>query len=305
MMKKLNGVTENPTNTNTSADEKSVPPKRSRRGVLARFLRHKAGVVGATIIIVFLIVAILAPVLAPYNPNDVDMYRVCDKPSAEHWLGTDSLGRDILSRIIYGSRTSLLLGLTVVIIALIIGGSIGVISGYTGGTLDYVLGRIADIMMTFPSILIALAVVTIAGPGLRGTMLAITISMIPRYFRLTRACTLQIAESEYIEAAKAIGLRTGSILVKYVVPNILAPIIVQSSLLIADVVLIASGLGFLGLGVRPPIAEWGQMLAEGRGHLQVAFHISLFPGIAIMLLVLGFNLLGDGLRDAMDVRIKL
>jgi peptide/nickel transport system permease protein len=303
MMKKLNGVTENPTNTN--ADEKSVPSKRSRRGVFARFVRHKAGVVGASTIIAFLVIALLAPALAPYNPNDVNMFRVSEAPSADHWLGTDSLGRDLLSRIIYGTRTSLLLGLSVVIIALIIGGSIGVISGFSGGIMDYVLGRIADIMMTFPSILIALAVVTIAGPGLRGTMIAIAISMIPRYFRLARACTLQIAESEYIEAAKAIGLRTWSILGKYIVPNIMAPMIVQSSLLIADVVLIASGLGFLGLGVRPPIAEWGQMLAEGRGHLQVAFHISLFPGIAIMLLVLGFNLLGDGLRDAMDVRIKL
>ncbi len=303
MMNSHNGVTQDP--TNPGAEKKSVSSKRSRRGVFARFIRHKAGVVGASIIVLFLLIAALAPVLAPYNPDKVNLTRVCDPPSADHWLGTDSLGRDLISRIIFGTRTSLLLGVSVVGIALAIGGTVGVVSGYSGGMMDQVLGRIADIMMTFPSILTALAVVTIVGPGLRGTMIAIAISMIPRYFRLARACTLQIADAEYIEAAKAIGLRTGSIIRKYIVPNILAPIIVQSSLLIADVVLIASGLGFLGLGVRPPIAEWGQMLAEGRGHLQVAFHISLFPGIAIMLLVLGFNLLGDGLRDAMDVRIKL
>lgn len=271
---------------------------------LRRLSRSKVGMSGAIIITIFLLLGALAHVVAPYDPAAVDFANAMKGSSPDHLLGVDNFGRDLLSRIIYGARTSMGLAVVVVAIAGVAGVLIGTIAGYFGGLLDRTIVMVMDILMTFPSILVAMAVVTILGPGLSRTMLAIGISMTPRFVRLTRAAALQVRHLEYIQSARSIGLRSAQILGRHLLPNIVAPLIVQGSLLMAESVLVAAGLGFLGLGVQPPTAEWGQMLAEGRSYVRVAPHIAVYPGAAIMLMVLGFNLLGDGLRDAMDVRIS-
>lgn len=281
-------------------------PADGRPGIRAirKLLRHRLGMAGLAILLVYGAVALLAPLLAPFDPDDVNLRAVARAPNLTHWLGTDQFGRDILSRIMYGARTSLLLGFGVVGIATAAGLGFGVLAGYFRGRIEAAIMFATDVLMTMPSIITALAVITVLGAGVWPTVLAIAIAATPRLIRIARSAVLPVREMEFIDSARTIGAGDPAIVLRHVVPNSLAPVIVQASLLMAEAVLISAGLGFLGLGVPPPDAEWGQMLAEGRGHLRAAPFISIFPGIAIALLVLGFNLLGDGLRDTLDVRLR-
>jgi peptide/nickel transport system permease protein len=269
-----------------------------------RVMRHKFGMIGLAILASYIIVAVFAPLLTPFNPDAVNLRDVMKWPSAIHWFGTDQFGRDVLSRTIYGARTSLLLGFCVVGIATVAGLILGVLAGYYRGLVEQGTIFLTDVLMTLPSIITALAVITVLGSGLVSTIVAVAIASVPRLIRISRGAVLQVSGLEFIESARALGASDATIVLRHVLPNSMSPVIVQASLLMAESVLVAAGLGFLGLGVAPPLPEWGQMLAEGRGYLRVAPFISIFPGLAIATLVLGLNLLGDGLRDTLDVRLR-
>jgi len=272
---------------------------------LRRLLRNKLAIAGMVILVAFLFSALFAPWLAPYDPIKQELVRRRESPSAEHLLGIDEVGRDILSRIIFGARTSLQVGMGSVSFAIMIGALLGAISGYLGGWFDNVVMRLMDTLMAFPSLLLAIAIVSILGPGLMNMLYAIAIVTIPQYARIVRASVLSVKEQDYILAARAIGVPSTRMLFRNVLPNCLTPLIVAATLGIATAILDAAGMSFLGLGARPPTPEWGAMLGSGRGSVFTAPHIVFFPGIAIMLLVLGFNLLGDGLRDALDPRLRV
>jgi len=228
-----------------------------------------------------------------------------EPPSLKHPLGTDELGRSILGRIIYGSRVSLLIAVGVVSVGVIIGIPLGLVSGYYGGKVDFVIQRITDTLLAFPGFLLALGLVAILGIGLKNTMISIGISMVPIYIRLVRGCVLSVREEVYVEAARAVGTRDVVILLRHILPNVMVPVIVQTSLSMGTAILFAAGLGFLGIGVQPPTPEWGAMLGSARSYLFTAPHVATFPGIAIFLAVLSFNLFGDGLRDALDPRFRI
>lgn len=272
---------------------------------LRRLLRNKLAIVGMVILAAFLLSAIFAPWLAPYDPVKQELVKRRQPPSREHLLGLDEVGRDILSRIIFGARTSLRVGVGSVSFAIVIGALTGAVSGYLGGWVDNLVMRLMDILLAFPSMLLAIAIVSILGPGLMNMLYAIAIVSIPQYARIVRASVLSVKEQDYILAARAIGCPPSHILFRNVLPNCLTPLIVQATLGIATAILDAAGLSFLGLGAQPPTPEWGAMLGRGRGSVFTAPHIVFFPGLAIMLTVLGFNLLGDGLRDALDVRLRV
>ena len=270
-----------------------------------RLLRDKLAIAGLTIMVVFLLTALLAPVLAPYDPIAQTLVDRRQTPSGKYLLGSDDLGRDILSRIIFGTRKSLQVGVVSVSLAIIIGALAGAISGYLGGWFDTLFMRLMDIMLAFPALLLAIAIVTILGPGLLNMLYAIGIVSIPAYARIVRASVLSVKEQDYILASQSIGARPQRVLFRHILPNCLTPLIVQGTLGIGTAILDAAGLSFLGLGAQPPTPEWGAMLGQGRFAVFSAPHIVIFPGIAIMLTVLGFNLLGDGLRDALDPRLRL
>ncbi len=245
------------------------------------------------------------PLLAPYDPTKAYLRLRKAPPSREHPLGMDEVGRDMLSRIIFGARVSLQVGVLSVIGAILVGTLIGAVSGYLGGWVDNIVMRLMDIVLAFPSLLLALAIVTILGPGLINMLYAIAIVSIPTYARLVRASVLAEKESDYVLAARAVGAGHGRILFRQIMPNALTPIIVQGTLGIGTAILDAAALGFLGLGAQPPTPEWGTMLSRAQQVFFSAPHIGIFPGLAIMLTVLGFNLLGDGLRDALDPRLRM
>src|SRR6056297_751106 len=269
-----------------------------------RLLKNRIGLLGIVFIGILLFIAIFAPLIAPYDPLAQNIMGRYKAPSAEHLLGTDEMGRDILSRIIYGSRISLQVGLVSVALALLFGVSFGLIAGYYGGKLDMLIMRFMDIMLAFPSILLAIGIVAILGPQLKNAMLAIGIINVPRFARIVRSSVLSIKESEYISAARALGAGDFRIIFKHLLPNAMAPLIVQTTLSIATAILEAAALSFLGLGAQPPSPEWGAMLSDARSSLQKAPWVATFPGLAIIFGVLGFNLLGDGLRDALDPKMK-
>jgi peptide/nickel transport system permease protein len=259
---------------------------------------------GLIVVSIYLLAALSAPVGCPFDPDAVDLRHALKLPDSVHWFGTDQFGRDIFSRIIYGARTSLLIGFCVVTAATAAGLAFGAAAGYFRGRTERLIVFGTDVVMTLPSIVVALAVITVLGAGLWPTIVAIAIAAVPRTIRVARSAVLQVRGLEFVDGARVIGAGDVFILTRHVVPNALSPVIVQASLLMAEAVLVAAGLGFLGLGVAPPLAEWGQMLAEGRGYLRAAPFVSIFPGLATAFLVLGFNLLGDGLRDALDVRMR-
>ncbi|HEX7127850.1 MAG TPA: nickel transporter permease [Thermodesulfobacteriota bacterium] len=269
-----------------------------------RLQRNRAAIVGLAVIGLLLVIGLLAPVVAPYSYYDTSLGNRIQPPSAAHWLGTDDLGRDVLSRIVYGARISLLIGVLSVGISLAIGLPLGAVAGYAGGLVDSVIMRVMDVMLAFPSFLLAVMIAGILGPSLANAMIAIGVVQVPRYVRILRASVLSVKAEPFVEAASALGAPSGRILVRHVVPNCLAPLIVQSTLGVASAILEAAGLSFLGLGAQPPSPEWGAMLASGRNLLQVAPWVVTYPGIAILVAVLGFNLFGDGLRDALDPRLK-
>ncbi len=275
---------------------------RPARRVLRRLLRNRPAIAGAALIALLVILSILAPVLAPDTPDEVDLRASYHGPSRTHLLGADELGRDVLSRILYGTRTSLMIAVIGVAIALALGLLIGPLAGFYGGWLDRIAMRLMDVLLAFPSIILAIIVIAILGPGLRGTMLAIGVSSVPTFARLARASALTLRNEEFVVAAAALGSTNLRILRAHILPNLLTPLIVQSSLRLSTMVLTAAGLSFIGLGVQPPNPELGTMMSEAREALQQAPHAILFPGLVLMLIVLGFNLLGDGLRDALDPR---
>ncbi len=261
-------------------------------------------VLGLALTIFLVLVAIFAPLIAPYDPIKQDPKNRLQPPSWEHPFGTDQLGRDIFSRVVWGSRISLFIALIVVAISFTVGTTIGIISGYFGGKVDEVLMRITDMFMAFPRLVLALAVAAALGPGLFNTMLAIAFVSWVYYARLARASTLQIREEVYIEAARAIGASDRRILFLHVLPMVIAPVVVQATLDMGGTILTAAGLGFLGLGVQPPTPEWGVMVSEGRRFITEQWWVSTFPGFAILLATLGFNLLGDGINDILNVRAR-
>jgi len=275
------------------------------KDAIQRLLHDKLAIAGMLIIGMLLLMALLAPLVAPYDPLIQEILKRRQPPSSEHWLGLDDLGRDIFSRIIFGSRFSLQVGVVSVSLAIIIGAIAGAAAGYLGGWVDTVVMRLMDIMLAFPALLLAIAIVTILGPGLLNMLYAIAIVSIPAYARIVRASVLSVKEQDYILAGRSIGVPPLRLLFRNVFPNCLTPLIVQGTLGIGTAILDAAGLSFLGLGAQPPKPEWGAMLGQGRYSMFTAPHIVIFPGIAIMLTVLGFNLLGDGLRDALDPRLRI
>jgi peptide/nickel transport system permease protein len=286
-----------------SAQAKPIKRSPWREG-WKRLRKQKSAMVGGLIVVLFIVIGLLAPFLSPYDPNVQQLSIHLQPPSAQHLLGTDGHGRDELSRILYGARVSLTIGFFSVIGSLIVGAFFGLLAGYFGGWMDGIISRIFDVMLAFPSILLAIAVVAILGPGLFNALLAIAIINIPTYGRLIRSKVLSVKQEEYITAARAQGMSKWRILFKHVLPNSWTPLIVQGTLGIATAILDAAALGFLGLGAQPPQAEWGKMLSDSREYITSAPWTVLFPGIAIMLSVLGFNLFGDGLRDALDPKMK-
>ena len=292
--------------TETAANRTQDRASDSRlRRSWAKLRRNKAALFGGTLILIFIVIALLAPVLYPHNPSAPNLIRSLEPPSFKQPLGTDELGRSILGRIIYGSRVSLLIAIGAVLVGLLLGVPLGLISGYYGGKIDFGIQRATDTMLAFPGFLLALALVAVLGVGLKNAMISVGIGMIPLYIRLVRGCVLSVREEVYVEAARAVGTRDTLILIRHILPNIMGPITVQTSLMMGMGILFAAGLGFLGIGVQPPTPEWGTMLGSGRVYIFHSPHVATFPGIAIFLAVLGFNLLGDGLRDALDPRFRL
>ncbi|QRG65144.1 nickel transporter permease [Brevibacillus choshinensis] len=273
--------------------------------MMRRFRKNKRALVGFWMAVVFVGIALLAQVIAPYDPIEQDMNMILQPPSANHPFGTDEYGRDILSRIIYGSQISLMIGIVGVLISVVIGVGLGTLSGYFGGRTDMFIMRIMDIFMAFPSFLLALAIVSVLGPGMVNVMIAIGIFSVPTFARISRSAVISVKNKEFIEAAKSMGASHARVIFKHVLPNSVAPIIVLSTMRIATAILTASGLSFLGMGAQPPTPEWGAMLSTGREYLRTAPHVSTIPGLAIMFMVLAFNMLGDGLRDALDPKMKL
>lgn len=268
------------------------------------FRKNKIALAGTVIVVFFILLALFAPVVAPYDFKEPNMSNRLVSPSAEHWFGTDDFGRDVFSRVVYGARISLWVGFFSVLGSLAVGTLLGIIAGYFGKWIDSIISRIFDIMLAFPSILLAIAIVAVLGPSLQNALIAIAIINIPTFGRLIRSRVLSVKEEEYIMAAKAIGMSNSRILFSHILPNSMAPIIVQGSLAVATAIIEAAALGFLGLGAEAPNPEWGKMLADAKPLLIQAPWTMIFPGLAIMLTVLGFNLMGDGLRDALDPRMK-
>jgi ABC-type dipeptide/oligopeptide/nickel transport system permease subunit len=289
-------------------------PSSQWRLAIRRFRGRKSGMIGLGIVTALVLMAIFAPILAPYGPNEVLIGKEdsgprdppcihllgCPEDQPQHVMGTDGNVRDEFSRVIYGARVSLTLGFFTVTIALIVGSALGAIAGFTGGWLDNLIMRIMDVILGFPSLLLAIAIVAVLGPGLRNALIAIAIVTIPAYARVMRAQVLSIKESDFVSASRALGAAPRQLLIRRVVPNALTPLVVLATLGVATAILEAAGLSFLGLGAQPPTAEWGSMLASERNNLFTAPHLVFFPGIAIMITVLGFNLMGDGMRDALD-----
>ncbi len=255
---------------------------------------------GATLLVGFLLIGLFGPIIAPYDADAQDLLAMFDPPSATHFLGADELGRDILSRVIIGTRITLVVAGASVLLAGIVGIALGLLAGFFGGVLDRIVTVTTDLLMTVPSLVLAIAVVSAIGANATGLVTAITISFIPSLARLVRARVLELHELDYIEAARAIGVRHPRILLRHILPNAVSVIVIELSLMAGQAVLIATALGFLGLGVQPPAPEWGAMLGASRQYLQMAPHVAIVPGLALSLLVLAFNLFGDGLRDRLD-----
>lgn len=275
-----------------------------RPGLLQLVVRNRVALAGGLLVLLFVLLALVGPLASPYDPEQPALAARLQGPSPASPFGTDEVGRDVLTRIAYGARFSLLMGLAAMAVAAAVGVPLGLIAGYRGGRWDLGIMRGVDVLLTLPSIVLAIAIVSVLGAGISSVIVAVGITSIPAFARLTRAVALVLREQEFVTAARSLGASDLRILRRHLLPNALPPIVVQASLGIGSTILTASALGFLGLGVQPPTPEWGAMLSRGRTYLFVAPHLLFFPGLAIALLVLGFNLLGDGLRDALDPRMK-
>ena len=259
---------------------------------------------GLGIFVLMVITATLAPLLAPYDPLEQNYLEAMQGPSAKHWLGTDSFGRDMLSRIIYGARIALIVGVLAVGLAMVVGVTLGLISGYYGGIIDTIIMRMMDGLFAFPILILAIALMAILGLGVRNVILAVAVGYIAPFARVTRGDVLAVKEETYIEAARLTGVSNVAIIFRHILPNVLAPIIVQGALRVSAAIITEAGLSFLGLGPPPPTPVWGSMISEGRNFLVIAPHISTYPGLALMFTVIGLNLFGDGLRDTFDPRLR-
>jgi peptide/nickel transport system permease protein len=281
-----------------------APARSFLADVWRRFRRSPGALVGAAIVLALLILAVFAPLVAPADPLAQNLAAQAQPPSTHHLFGTDKLGRDMFSRVVYGARISLRIGFVAVGLAITVGTLIGTIAGYAGGRTDSVLMAAMDVMLAFPSIILAIAITTLLGPSITNLMIAVGIVYVPQYARLARSSVLDVRDVEFVEAARAIGAGTPAIVARHILPNILAPLLVQATLGIATAELEAAGLSYLGLGARPPVPEWGAMLNDARDYWISAPWALIFPGAAITLLVIGFNLMGDGLRDAIDPKAR-
>lgn len=279
-------------------------PTGSLKSLWVALKKNKRSLVGLYFIIFLIILAVFAEYIAPFGMTAQNLKTTMQKPSMIHFFGTDDLGRDVLSRIIYGTRISLIIGVASISIALFFGGILGVISGYFGGVIDNVTMRITDLMLSIPSILLAIALVAAFGSSLLNLIIAIGVGNIPIFIRISRAAVLSVKEEQFIEAATATAMNDWKIIIKHIVPNSLSPIIVQATMGVASAILSAAGLGFIGLGIEASQAEWGTMLNAGRPFIRTHAYLTIFPGIAIMLTILSFNLLGDGIRDAIDPKLR-
>lgn len=285
-----------------TSELKSPQEQNSWKVVGKRILRNKSFMLGGVVVAIFLILAFLPGLFTSFDPTGKDLPNRLLPPSGTNWLGTDDLGRDVFARIVYGARISLMIGLISVGIAMVIGSAIGLIAGYFGGKIGEVLMRGIDILLAFPSILLAILIVSILGSSLYNAMIAIGLVNVPIYARLLRSTTLQVRNQEFIEASHAMGASNTRIILRHILPNCMSPLIVQATLGIGAAILEAAGLSFLGLGAQPPTPEWGTMLSQGKDFIVTAPWTLTFPGIAITLVVVAFNLMGDGLRDLIDPR---
>lgn len=270
----------------------------------SRLLRNPVAMAGGAVVIVLLIVAIGAPYIVPYDPVQQNLAESLAGPSMRHLAGTDVHGRDIFSRIIYGTRISLRIAFLGMLLGCVVGVVLGLVAGYYGGWADTVIMRLLDVQLAFPGLLVAICIIAIIGPGLENVIVAVGIFSVPLFARVTRGQVLSLKQQEFILAARMIGAQDGRIMLTHLLPNALAPILVLCTLRIATAILTAASLSFLGLGAQPPTPEWGAMLSDGRAYLTIAPHVAITPGLAILIAVLAFNLLGDGLRDALDPRIQ-
>ncbi|HEY1294012.1 MAG TPA: ABC transporter permease [Chloroflexota bacterium] len=285
----------------------SAPQTTLRSGprLWQRLLHNRSALVGGSVLLLIVVIALAAPLIAPYDPIKSNQRLSLTPPSPDHLMGTDRFGRDIFSRVIWAGQTSLPIGLVSVVIGLVFGVSLGLLAGYYGGWFDSVSMRFVDLLLAFPGILLALAIIAILGGSLTNLMIAVGIASIPDYVRITRGSVLSMKQREFVLAARVVGARGPSIMWRHILPNTVAPLIVLATLGTAAAIITGAALSFLGLGVKPPTPEWGNMLAEGREFLQRAPWVAFFPGVAIMLTVLSINLLGDGLRDTLDPRMRV
>ncbi len=272
--------------------------------MLKRFFRNASAVTGAALLALAVISALLAPAVAPYDPVVQDSAKRLQGPSRAHWLGTDDFGRDILSRVIYGTRTSIAVGVLATSIGLVVGACLGIVGGFQGGRTDQITMRAMDVMLSFPSILLAILIVALLGPNLLNLVIAIGVARVPLFARLSRSVVLSVKSNEYVEAAISVGSKTPRIILRHVLPNITAPLIVQGTAALAEAIVTAAALNFLGLGIQPPTPDWGAMVSDGRRFIFDHPYIPLFPGLAITVLVLSLNLVGDWLRDVLDPRLR-
>ncbi len=287
-----------------NAETQAVKGTSNWNVIYHRLRRNKTALIGGYLVLLFVVVSIVGPFFTVYDPVKVDYSTKLLAPSAEFWLGTDHNGRDIFTRLIHGMSITLYIGFLSVLVGLVIGVPMGIISGYYGKIVDSIIMRVVDVLLAFPGILLAIALVSVLGGSITNVIIAVGIFSVPGFARIARGTTLAVSKLEYIEAIRALGATDGRIIFLHVLPNILSPIIVQATIRIAIAILIASGLSFLGLGAQPPTPEWGAMLSQGRSYMFDHPHVALFPGLAIVTVVLAFNLFGDGLRDAFDPRMK-
>jgi peptide/nickel transport system permease protein len=287
------------TTATTAAPADPVPVTSTRPGFWRRFRDNRPAFVALVVLVVLLVASLAAPLIAPYAPEAIDVPRRLSLSTPEHWLGTDSLGRDTLSRLLHAGQVSLFAAVLAVAIATVVGVPLGLLAGYVGGKLDWVLGRVGDVLMTFPAIILAIAIIAATGPGLQNAMIALGIVYAPRLFRVTRAATLAVRAETYVEASINIGTPAWRIIPRRVLPNVASPVLVQVSVMLAAALLAEAALSLLGLGVVPPTASWGVMLGSGFKEIRSTPLLVFWPGVAIAVATLSFNLVGDGLRDAM------
>lgn len=278
--------------------------KKGRRSIMRSLCKSPLAMFGLTVVVILVLCAIFAGKIAPYGYAKQNLMNAYEPPSAQHWFGTDEFGRDIFSRVVYGARISLFVGFIAVGIALFFGGTLGAVAGYYGGRLDNVIMRAMDVLLSIPSTVLAISIAAALGPGLFNLMIAVGISSTPAYARVMRGSVLSVRSQEFVEAARSVGSSDARIILQHIIPNCMAPVIVQSTLGVASAILSAAGLSFIGLGIQPPVPEWGAMLSGARGYIRDYPYMTLFPGLAIMVTIMALNFLGDGLRDALDPKLK-